>query len=479
MNRSCDSLPLLLPILFFVSFLSACQNDKPSPTTPDIDPPIACFAITPAAGTTETLFSFDASCSSDRQDPAGDLVVRWDWDHDLAWDTDWTASKTATHRYDASGRKIIHLEVKDTGGATASISDTLDVGHVDLAPQACFSIAPGEGTVATLFQVDAACSTDPDDDPTALEVRWDWESDDVWDTDWLPARTGSHRYPAPGRKALRLEVRDPFGLTGAAQESLDVGLDYVGQTPPGLTPEVFATGLISIDSAVDFACTFSPDGQEFYFTRRPDPGPSQNIYETHLVDGAWTTPSPVPFSAGFDALEPHVTLDNRTIYFGWSHSVTKRMSGGTDDIGIWAADRTATGWGAPRYVGPGMYVTSSAAGEVYVTDLSRFPSAIARATMADGRFTGFERIRSGAHPAIAPDGSYLVYDIAGGEHLMVCFRQGNGWGTGIDLTAHGIPATAGIAHISPDGKYLFYKDGGDTFWVSTDILENLRGGTNK
>ena len=384
MNRSYGSLPLLLSILFFGSSLSACQDDKPEPTTPVNDPPIACFTITPATGTTETLFAFDPSCSSDRQDPAGDLVVRWDWDHDM-----------------------------------------------------------------------------------------------VWDTDWLPARTGSHRYPAPGRKALRLEVRDPFGLTSAAQESLDVGLDYVGQTPPGLTPEVFAPGVISIDAAVDFACTFSPDGREFYFTRRPDPGPSQNIYETHLVDGAWTTPSPVSFSAGFDALEPQVTLDNRTIYFGWSHPVTASMTSRTDDIGIWAADRTATGWGEPRYVGPGMYVTSSADGEVYVTDLSRFPAAIARATMADGRFTGFERIRSGAHPAIAPDGSYLVYDIDGGQHLMVCFREGNGWGTGMDLTAHGIPATAGIAHISPDGKYLFYKDGGDIFWVSIDLLENLRGGTNE
>jgi hypothetical protein len=105
---------------------------------------------------------------------------------------------------------------------------------------------------------------------------------------------------------MKVEV----GATGSA---------YLGQTPPGLQPQVFAPGIVSIPSAVDFAGTFSPDGAEFYFTRRLD-GKQNVIYETHLVNGDWTAPAPAAFAASYAAFEPHVTADSNILYFGWAHS---------------------------------------------------------------------------------------------------------------------------------------------------------------
>ena len=50
---------------------------------------------------------------------------------------------------------------------------------------------------------------------------------------------------------------------------------YLGQKPPGMTPKIFAPGIVST-AEFEFAGTFSPDGKEYFFTRRPDYGGSEN-----------------------------------------------------------------------------------------------------------------------------------------------------------------------------------------------------------
>jgi hypothetical protein len=239
---------------------------------------------------------------------------------------------------------------------------------------------------------------------------------------------------------------------------------YLGQPLPGLTPQVFAPGFVSLPQEIEYAGSFSPDGTEFYFTRRVEDSQNQKIFETHLVNGVWSEPAPVSFSAEYNANEPHVTLDNKTLYFGWTK--------GEEETGIWAADRTAGGWSAPRYVGEGMFVSSDQSGQIYVTDLSTRGLSIA--TLTDGRFTKLEYICAGIHPAIAPDGSYLVYDNGDGN-LRVLFKLDDGtWSGPKNLTEQGISASASIASISPDGNYLFYTDNGDLYWVSTELITKLK-----
>jgi hypothetical protein len=247
---------------------------------------------------------------------------------------------------------------------------------------------------------------------------------------------------------------------------------YLGQVPPGLSPQVFAPGFVSLRSPNEYSAAFSADGTEFYFTRQfPN---YQDIYETHLVDGIWSDPAPVAFSAGYGAHEPHITLDNTILYFGWFRPVPEGEISDMD-YGIWAVDRIVGGWSEPRYVGQGMYVSSDRSGQLYVTDHLVAPAEVSLVTLSDGRFSVYEHIATGAHPCIAPDGSYLVYDRGGGDHLYVRFRLEDGtWGEEIDLAGQGLPGIAGIASISPDGLYLFYTDGHDLYWVSTEIVTALR-----
>lgn len=97
------------------------------------NPPIANFTVTPSYGTTSTNFTFDASSSTDDNDPIDLLSVRWKWDNNLSF-TEWTTNKNATYAYDYGSDKVVTLEVKDTKGKVGSTSKTVKVLQGEIEP---------------------------------------------------------------------------------------------------------------------------------------------------------------------------------------------------------------------------------------------------------------------------------------------------------------------------------------------------------
>jgi len=85
-----------------VCLAGGCGDDN-GPVAPQNTPPAACFVVTPLEGTRTTEFVVDASCCEDKEDHAGSLEVRWDWENNGEWDTEWTTAKTASHQYATSG----------------------------------------------------------------------------------------------------------------------------------------------------------------------------------------------------------------------------------------------------------------------------------------------------------------------------------------------------------------------------------------
>lgn len=88
-------------------------------------PPVARFVMqepSECPGTT----TLDASDSRDAEDTTGDLEVRWDWESDGLWDTDWSHEKVVAHDYSLSGPNVVRLEVRDTAGATARSAQVTD-----------------------------------------------------------------------------------------------------------------------------------------------------------------------------------------------------------------------------------------------------------------------------------------------------------------------------------------------------------------
>jgi len=227
----------LLPFLSLITcLLLGCGDDGTCPGSNTA--PAATFLITPASGTTDTTFQYDASGSSDGEDPVSKLQVRWDWENDGTWDTEWSTAKTAEHQYGTVGTWISTLEVKDSGGLTDTTTREVAVGMAGTPPIARFAVTPDSGSTLTGFRVDASGSSDAEDSPPALQVRWDWEDDGTWDSDWSATKTAWHVFLATGTKTIRLEIQDTEGVrddttcsvvvTAADLHSPDTVLVYFG-----------------------------------------------------------------------------------------------------------------------------------------------------------------------------------------------------------------------------------------------------------
>jgi hypothetical protein len=255
---------------------------------------------------------------------------------------------------------------------------------------------------------------------------------------------------------------------------------YLGQKPPGTTPEIFCPGIVSLKEFVEFKGSFSPDGKEYYFYRHSLPDIIPTLYFTKLEKEYWTEPAPLQIAQGARTSHPCVSFDNRWLFFAWTFGQDQNRPSG-----FYASARTDTGWSAPKYAGQGMYLTSDNSGRFYTTQSvwgDQPKHYLAEVTVSNGLFTKYERLKinphyeNQTHPCIAPDGSFIIFDINVEDgSLYVSFKDKDGkWGEAIDLTRHGFESDCRGAYISPDGKYLFFSYNEDIWWVDIQVIEKLR-----
>lgn len=91
-------------------------------------PPTAFFTVNPVSGQPGTTFNFDASGSSDLEDPLSALQFRWDPSGDGIWDTDWSSEYVFAHQYIGQGIFNVGLQVKDSEEATDEYFKEVYVG---------------------------------------------------------------------------------------------------------------------------------------------------------------------------------------------------------------------------------------------------------------------------------------------------------------------------------------------------------------
>ncbi|RLC74118.1 MAG: hypothetical protein DRI52_00520, partial [Chloroflexi bacterium] len=184
--------------------------------------PAAAFSVLPTVGTTETVFQFDASASSDYETPSADLEVRWDWENDGGWDTEYSTVKQITHSYGLSNAYTIALEVRDGQGLTNTTTHTVTVQATGSPPTATFTVSPSEGYTNTVFSFDASGCDDDTTPPTELQVRWDWENDGVFDTEWSTTKVITHTFDTANTYTVALLVKDEEGLEGSFTRTVQV-----------------------------------------------------------------------------------------------------------------------------------------------------------------------------------------------------------------------------------------------------------------
>jgi uncharacterized protein (TIGR02145 family) len=124
MKHPCNLWFILLAI--FICTIYSCQKKDAEKANQS---PIANFTISPSSGTTSTSFTFDASGSTDSEDASSSLQVRWDWNNDGIWDTEFSSNKVIQHTYSVSGTYNVAMEVRDTKGLSNSLVKSVKVNE--------------------------------------------------------------------------------------------------------------------------------------------------------------------------------------------------------------------------------------------------------------------------------------------------------------------------------------------------------------
>ncbi|QPB81878.1 hypothetical protein CWC22_002200 [Pseudoalteromonas rubra] len=260
---------------------------------------------------------------------------------------------------------------------------------------------------------------------------------------------------------------------------------YLGQEPPGLTPKVFAPGIVSTPDWGD-AVHFAPDKDVLYVSRwRMNNGQRETASVTFSrVAGGWQ--KVINTQTG---RAPYYAPDGQRVFYGKQYKT-----------------RTPDGWSEMKKLGPAfddipmMGLKMSLKGTIVFDEFTRDGKGVLRySKWENGEWqepralsTVINTGKWNAHPFIAPDESYVMWDGHreagfGSADLYISFRQPDGsWGAAINLGEQvNTAAEEGGPQVTPDGKYLFFNrmvkaDGkqsqaqSDLFWVDANIIEALR-----
>lgn len=267
--------------------------------------------------------------------------------------------------------------------------------------------------------------------------------------------------------------------------TLDLSGPYLGQTPPGSEPEIFAPGIVSTGQ-YERDITMTPDGSEIYYGLVS--GQHAVIMQTKLVDGRWTTPDVAPFSRNprFLNLEPHVAPDGSRFFFLSTRPADGRvvpdsLVGQWINQDIWVMDRAEDGWSEPYNLGapvnssaPEFFPSTTRDGTIYFTREEDEPraSVIYRARWDGTGYADPERLPATVNSTdqqynafIDPDERFLLLgvfgreDSFGGTDYYAVFRDSDdAWSGPVNLGAH-INRPRGSEwspYVSPDGRYFFF-----------------------
>ncbi len=264
---------------------------------------------------------------------------------------------------------------------------------------------------------------------------------------------------------------------------------YLGQKPPGMTPEIFAPGIISRKGFRHYGITFSKGNDLLLYTCDVEGSEKQCIYFSLNKDGQWMEPKPIPFSANHSIGEPVFSPVSDRIYFGeLKPNANKEL-----EPFIFFTRKTPTGWDCPVLLFPGLFASEAKDGTLYFTDvtLGNKPmekAGIAKSEWVNGRYKKPRLLESDIntefnefHPFVSPDESYLIFDSDrpggfGSFDIYVVFKdKDGGWGQAINLgRTMNSEKYEGVATVSLDEQYLFFNRDKDIYWVSAKVIEELR-----
>ncbi len=253
---------------------------------------------------------------------------------------------------------------------------------------------------------------------------------------------------------------------------------FPGGEAPGEVATPFAPGLISANKSNEWGLAVNRDWTEIFFSRSEKDMAS--IYRMKRADTSWSKSVVAEFSGTYNDSHPVFAKKDQGLFF-----VSKRpCKGARFEMNLWFVEKRGEAWsGSPRSMGAPFISQTvhaaypSPAGDIYASGLVVF--------IKDGnRYLPRSKLQpdiAGRHPAISPDGSYLIFskfdrEGFGGNDLYIVFRKDSGgWTLPRNLGGN---VNSGSVESSPtisgDGKFIFFSRKGDIWWVSAAIVEKWR-----
>lgn len=291
------------------------------------------------------------------------------------------------------------------------------------------------------------------------------------------------------------------GADQAPQQFPELTGPYMGQTPPGDTPEIFAPDIVSTNRGQHSAVAFSPDGSEAYWNssfRPSDSGYSINaLMESKKQNGKWTLPQFPEFTIALETRDdvPFFAPDGKKLYFISGRPLQEGQRGGKENI--WFVNKTESGWSQPQPI-PGevnkmqmhWQFSVSDNGTIYFTgevSTGFGMGDIYKSEFIDGVYQTPQNLgpiinsaEGETSPYISVDESYLIYGSSGlleGDtetYIYISFKnKDNQWSKPISTGLIGMAPL-----VSPDGKYLIYLGSIDNvdgiYWLKADFINKLR-----
>ena len=255
---------------------------------------------------------------------------------------------------------------------------------------------------------------------------------------------------------------------------------YLGQKPPGMTPELFAPGIISTNNT-EWTTAFSPDGLECFYTIQGLN--SYNVLVTmKSVDGVWQKPELAPFRLPDHNADPFFAPGGKRLFF-WSNGPDVVGKEPRDNSDIYYVDKVGDGWGKPVRLDTVLINTShwqifptvAKNGNLYFT--CNYPDSkggfdVYRAEFKDGKYLAPVNLGDSVNtvyleqePYISPDESYIIF--ASDRHapksdrwdLYISFNKNDGTWTKAKNMGDKINSLYKdmAPMVSSDGKYFFFS----------------------
>jgi uncharacterized protein (TIGR02145 family) len=165
----------------------------------------------------DTIHIF-AGNSYHAQNPATPLTFSW-----RRFGSSWTEPSGNPDYYlkiQTIGTHKVSVRIYSPDGLYNEKEIELVVSRANKPPTARVTRNMRFGNILSVFEFDAWSSSDPDNVPSELMARWDFDGDGNWDTSFDYPKIVKRVYQIPGVYSVGVEVMDPDGLKGKA--SIDI-----------------------------------------------------------------------------------------------------------------------------------------------------------------------------------------------------------------------------------------------------------------